>query len=201
LIKKENENSFNSKNKNAPNFLENKDESKTLPQRKSELFGLPSVDNKSKLASLAAGSGSDSSIGGKSKNEDFSGDDKEKKKLAEALDKKKAFEINMKSNTLGELSTKPKNSLQLPGPAKETKQESDENEYDDEQFEENVEEELFEGEDIDEDLFYKQDKNEKKLLTSSEDVIAASQSQGFDISVDSVQLEEYEYYEEAVKVK
>ena len=39
------------------------------------------------------------------------------------------------------------------------------------------------------------------MLTSSEDVIAQSQSQGFDVSVDSLALEEYDYYENADKFK
>jgi len=101
------------------------------------------------------------------------------------------MEQNIKSNTLGELKINKDNS-------RDKKQDSDE--YEDEQFE-NVEEELFEGEDIDEDLFYKQDKKDQRLLTSSEDIIAASQSQGFDISVDSLALEEYDYYEDADRHK
>jgi len=190
------EHDVNPKNKNPLTFPEShKEENKSLAQRKADLFNLGTApaEPKSKLPPLG-GSGSDSSVGGKSKHDDISGDDKDKRKLAEAQEKVKQMEHSIKSNTLGELSTKPKEH-------KEVKKQESENEYDDEQFEENVEEELFEGEDIDDDLFYKQDKNEKKLLTSSEDIIAASQSQGFDISVDSVQLEEYDYYEEAVRLK
>jgi hypothetical protein len=194
--KKDSDSSFN-KNKNTHSFPENKqEETKSLAQRKAELFnigGSNQNDNKNKLGHLG-GSGSDSSVGAKSKNDDFSGDDKEKKKLAEAQEKMKQMEHGIKSNTLGQLSTKPKDTKEL------KKQESD-NDYDDEQFEDNVEEELFEGDDVDDDLFYKQDKTDKKFGASSEDIIAASQSQGFDISVDSVQLEEYDYYEEAVRGK
>jgi len=35
------------------------------------------------------------------------------------------------------------------------------------------------------------------MMTSSEDIIGASQSQGFDVSVDSLALEEYDYFENA----
>lgn len=35
------------------------------------------------------------------------------------------------------------------------------------------------------------------MFTSSEDIAAVSQSQGFDASVDSVALEEYDYFENA----
>jgi len=164
----------------------------SLPE-KEDNKGVSDLSKKSKLPSLGAigGSGSDSSLGSKSKNDDSVNDDKEKKKLAEAQEKMKQMEQNIKSNTLGELKINKDNS-------RDKKQDSDE--YEDEQFE-NVEEELFEGEDIDEDLFYKQDKKDQRLLTSSEDIIAASQSQGFDISVDSLALEEYDYYEDADRHK
>lgn len=35
------------------------------------------------------------------------------------------------------------------------------------------------------------------MMTSSEDIIGASQSQGFDVSVDSLALEDYDYFENA----
>jgi len=49
--------------------------------------------------------------------------------------------------------------------------------------------------------FINKTKKDQRLLTSSEDIIAASQSQGFDISVDSLALEEYDYYEDADRHK
>jgi len=70
-------------------------------------------------------------------------------------------------------------------------QESDD-EYGDEVFE-NVDEELVE--DLEEDD--PKNKDRKSLLASSEDIIGASQSQGFDVSVDSLALEEYDYFENA----
>jgi hypothetical protein len=78
-----------------------------------------------------------------------------------------------------------------PGDKFKSQQESD-NEYDDEVFE-NVDEELVEDLE-DEDP---KNKDKKSMLTSSEDIIGASQSQGFDVSVDSLALEEYDYFETA----
>jgi len=37
------------------------------------------------------------------------------------------------------------------------------------------------------------------MMNSSEDIIGASQSQGFDVSVDSLALEDYDYFENAAK--
>lgn len=71
-------------------------------------------------------------------------------------------------------------------------QESDD-EYGEEVFE-NVDEELVEDLEEEEDTKYK---DRKSMLTSSEDIIGASQSQGFDVSVDSLALEEYDYFENA----
>jgi len=67
-----------------------------------------------------------------------------------------------------------------------------EDEYENEAFE-NVDEELVEDLE-DEDP---KSKDKKAMLTSSEDIIGASQSQGFDVSVDSLALEEYDYFENA----
>ena len=39
------------------------------------------------------------------------------------------------------------------------------------------------------------------MLTSNDDIIGQSQSQGFDVSVDSLALEEYDYYEDADRIK
>ena len=39
------------------------------------------------------------------------------------------------------------------------------------------------------------------MHSSSEDVIGASQSQGFDVSVDSLALEDYDYIEDANRVR
>jgi len=177
----------NAKTRNIPGFPDSKDDSKTS-SKKTDSFESDTNKRTSKLPPMAS-SGSDTSIN----------DEKEKKKLVEAQEKIKQMEHSIKSNTIGELSAKSNkdNSKEF---SKDKKQESDDNEYEDEQFE-NVEEELFEGDDIDEDLFYKQDKNDKRLLTSSEDIIGASQSQGFDVSVDSLALEEYDYYEDADKFK
>jgi len=74
----------------------------------------------------------------------------------------------------------------------EEEQEEEEENYDDEVFE-NVEEELVE--DLEEDEGTGRDK--KNMYNSSEDIIGASQSQGFDVSVDSLALEDYDYFENA----
>jgi len=54
-------------------------------------------------------------------------------------------------------------------------------------------------EDIPIDIEDEESKNNsgKKLGQSSEDIIGASQSQGFDVSVDSLALEDYDYVEAA----
>jgi len=73
------------------------------------------------------------------------------------------------------------------------KQDSDD-EYGEEVFE-NVEEELVE--DLEEEEV--KNKDRKSMMNSSEDIIGASQSQGFDVSVDSLALEDYDYFENAAK--
>jgi len=70
------------------------------------------------------------------------------------------------------------------------------------QEEEDLEE--YYNEDFDEDLVEEYEEDEEKdknLHNSSEDVIGASQSQGFDVSVDSLALEEYDYFENANRVR
>jgi len=47
---------------------------------------------------------------------------------------------------------------------------------------------------------FHRDKDKKNpMFTSSEDLVLASQSQGFDFSVDSLHMEGYDYYEDAIK--
>lgn len=102
---------------------------------------------------------------------------------------------DFQANKFGNDNVKKADNLQTTSQDKfNTAKEESDHDYDDDVFEEDFVEDLEDEDDP-------KNKDKKAMFTSSEDIIGASQSQGFDVSVDSLALEEYDYYEDAGRPK
>lgn len=176
--KKDNTNSASNqakKNKGFPSLDEDKN-SGFNPKGQGKLAGLGSSQSPQNLRS-----GSDP----------FElSDEKERIRLAEAENKLRNLGDPHK---IGELSSGDKKvpKVRQPSPLE------DDDEYADEVFE-NVDEEIegdYEPEDEE-----SRSRSKNNFLQSTEDIAGASQSQGFDVSVDSLALEEYDHVEEAERI-